>query len=77
MGLDLEGQKNGLEQFREDSVGVVFIRGDIGTLRHGMFQQVIRSPMQLFFFLSTFTLHLSHLADALIQSDLQIGAFTL
>jgi hypothetical protein len=25
----------------------------------------------------TFTLHLSHLADALIQSDLQIGAFTL
>jgi hypothetical protein len=23
------------------------------------------------------TLHLSHLADALIQSDLQIGAFTL
>jgi hypothetical protein len=24
-----------------------------------------------------FTLHLSHLADALIQSDLQIGAFTL
>ena len=25
----------------------------------------------------TFTLHLSHLADALLQSDLQIGAFTL
>jgi hypothetical protein len=25
----------------------------------------------------TFILHLSHLADALIQSDLQIGAFTL
>jgi hypothetical protein len=24
-----------------------------------------------------FTLHVSHLADALIQSDLQIGAFTL
>jgi hypothetical protein len=25
----------------------------------------------------TLDLHLSHLADALIQSDLQIGAFTL
>jgi hypothetical protein len=27
--------------------------------------------------LRNITLHLSHLADALIQSDLQIGAFTL
>jgi hypothetical protein len=42
---------------------------------HGHYMKYTSTKFQIYIF--TFTLHLSHLADALIQSDLQIGAFTL
>ena len=46
-----------------------------GLLRRSAVQSLQRrSAVQSIYI---YILHLSHLADALIQSDLQIGAFTL